>query len=54
MRNDELTDMMNGAIGRLVKNATRIALSDFSAVPALSPSRQKCPFDPASFFLDRN
>lgn len=35
MRNGELTDMMNGAIGRLVKNATRIALSDFSAVPAL-------------------
>ena len=35
MKNGELTDMMNGAIGRLVKNATRIALSDFSAVPAL-------------------
>jgi MoaA/NifB/PqqE/SkfB family radical SAM enzyme len=35
MRNGELTDMMNGAIGRLVKNATRIALSDFSAIPAL-------------------
>ena len=34
-QNGELTDRMNGAIGRLVKNATKIALSDFSAVPSL-------------------
>lgn len=36
MKNGELTGMMNGAIGRLVENAMRIALADFSAIPSLS------------------
>jgi MoaA/NifB/PqqE/SkfB family radical SAM enzyme len=35
MQNRELTQVMNGAIGRLVETATRIAISDFSCVPSL-------------------
>jgi MoaA/NifB/PqqE/SkfB family radical SAM enzyme len=34
MENGELAGMMNGAIGRLVETATRIALADFSAIPS--------------------
>lgn len=35
MNNNDLTGLMNGAIGRLVGTATKIALSDFSAIPSL-------------------
>lgn len=36
MTNGELTESMNGAVGRLVGNAMRIALSDFSSIPAIA------------------
>lgn len=36
LNNDELTGLMNGAVGRLVGNAMKIALSDFSSIPALA------------------
>jgi MoaA/NifB/PqqE/SkfB family radical SAM enzyme len=36
VKNSELTGKMNGAIGRLVENAMRIALADFSAIPSLA------------------